>query len=125
MAVTGTTVPSSAKTWVIPIFLPRTPTAMMNYTSLEPNVGARLELDLNIHPRWQLQAREGIDGLGCGLQDVDETLVGSDLELLPGVLVDVGRPDDAELPDASGQGHWTRNHGPTPLCRLHNLPRRL
>src|SRR5215831_9713550 len=48
-------------------------------------------LDLHVHPRGQVQLHEGVHRLGSGLEDVQEPLVGSYLELFPALLVHVGR----------------------------------
>lgn len=42
-----------------------------------------LQLDLDVHTRGQVEAHEAVYGLAAGLQHIDKTLVGSDLELLP------------------------------------------
>ena len=49
-----------------------------------------LQLDLDLHAGGELQGHQGLHGLGGGLGDVDEPLVGPALELLPAVLVLVG-----------------------------------
>ncbi len=43
----------------------------------------RLQLDLDIHPRWKVQPHQGIHRLGGWLQDIDEALVHPHLEMLP------------------------------------------
>src|SRR5689334_7989293 len=44
-------------------------------------------LDLDVHARRQAELVQGVDGLVRRLDDVDEPLVGADLELLPRLLV--------------------------------------
>ena len=51
------------------------------------NVCGGLQLDLDLHTSGQLQGHQSLDGLGSGLGDVDQTLVGAALELLAAVLV--------------------------------------
>src|SRR3954471_14116256 len=49
---------------------------------------ASSHLDLDVDASGQAESHQGVDRLRRGIQDVDEPLVGADLELLPGVLVD-------------------------------------
>ena len=56
----------------------------------------RLQLDLDLHTSGELQGHQGLHGLGGGLDDVDEALVGAALELLAGVLVLVNRAQDGD-----------------------------
>ena len=60
-----------------------------------------------------------------GIQDVDEPLVGADLELLPAVLVDERRTQDGELLDPRRQRHRADDVGAGALRRLDDLGRRL
>src|SRR4051795_2837390 len=84
--VTRSTRPSSVKRWVIPSFLARM--AAMGLTEGEP--------DLDVHARGKMvEPLERVDRLRRGLVDVDEPLVGADLEVLARVLVLEGRADDA------------------------------
>src|SRR5262249_33932935 len=46
-------------------------------------------LDLDIHPRRQIQLHERIHGIRRGLENVDQPLVGAHLELLARFLVHV------------------------------------
>src|SRR5215208_3386008 len=83
ITVTRSTCPSSgSKTWVMPIFLPRSPAMRSD------------ELDLDIHTSGQvIEALQRVHRLRGGLQDVDQPLVGANLEVLAGVLV-LERPAD-------------------------------
>jgi len=54
-------------------------------------------LDLHVDRRGEIQLHQRVDRLGCGLQNVDQPLVRSNLELLARLLVDVRRAQDAEL----------------------------
>ncbi len=47
-----------------------------------------LNLDLYFHTAGELKFHQGIDCLGSGAVDVDQALVGAELELLAGLLVD-------------------------------------
>src|ERR1700710_2363599 len=74
-------VPSRPRTW-------RSRVLMKSQTS-------RSELDLDVDAGRQVEPHERVDGLRGRVDDVDEPLVGAYLEVLAGVLVLVGRPDDA------------------------------
>src|SRR5438034_3209812 len=51
-------------------------------------------LDLHVHARGQVQLHERVHRLGSGLENVEQPLVGADLELLPALLVHVRRAVD-------------------------------
>src|SRR5690349_3467198 len=53
------------------------------------------ELDLDVDTGRKVEAHQGVDGLGRGVDDVDQPLVGAHLEVLARVLVLVRRADDA------------------------------
>src|SRR2546430_11362129 len=80
-----------------------------------------LELDLDVHARRQAEAHQGVHRLRVRIEDVDESLMGADLELLARVLVDEGPADDAELLDLGGQGNRTRDAGAHALRRFDDL----
>src|SRR5215510_3730866 len=102
MTVTGTTVPSGSNTWVMPTFLPMSPSIIV--TSLAER------LDLDVHPRGEGELHQRVDRLRCRREDVQKALVGPDLELLPRLLVDVRRAQDTELVAHGGQ--WDRPRDP-------------
>src|SRR3954447_1372399 len=80
--VTRSTMPSSVKTCVIPSFLARIAAIVLG------------EADLDVHAGGQvIEALERVDRLRRGLVDVDEPLVGPDLEVLLRVLVLERRAD--------------------------------
>src|SRR5687768_1759600 len=81
MMVTGTATPSSEKTRVIPSFRP-----------MRPLVIASPNLDLDVHAGRQIELGQRIHGLGPGVVDVEQPLVGAELELLPALLVHVRAP---------------------------------
>ena len=62
------------------------------------NIGSvcALQLDLDLHTGGQLQGHQGLHGLGGGLADVDEALVGAALKLLAAVLVLVDGPQNGD-----------------------------
>ncbi len=55
-----------------------------------------LRFDLYVNPGWQAQLGERIDDSGGGIDDVDQTAVDPDLELLAAFLVHEGRSLDGE-----------------------------
>src|SRR3954470_672669 len=81
-------------------------------------------LDFDVDTGGEAESHQGVDRLRARIQDVDEPLVGADLELLPAVLVDERRPQDGELLDARRQRHGTDDIRAGPLGRLHDLGRR-
>src|SRR5579872_4785750 len=80
-----------------------------------------LELDLDVDAGRKVQAHEGVDGLVVGLQNVDEPLVRTDLELLTGVLVLEGAADDGVLVDLRRKGDGTGHAGAGALCRIDDV----
>src|SRR3954452_11855824 len=111
MTVTRATRPfSGSKTWVMPIFLPRSPAMTSD------------ELDLDVHARRQVvQPLQRVDRLRGRLQDVDQALVRADLEVLARVLVLEGRADHAVDVLLGGQGHGPGHRGSGTGCRLDDL----
>src|SRR5216683_6906287 len=81
----------------------------------------RLELDLDVDARRKVELHERVDGLLRWIVDVDEPLVGPDLELVARVLVDEWTADDGELLDACGQRDRPGHGRPRPLRRLDDL----
>src|ERR1700710_2883563 len=83
--VTRSTVPSSRKSWVMPSFLARI-----------AGIDLRGQADLDVHTRGKvIESLERVDRLRRRLVDVDQALVGADLEVLARVLVLERRADDA------------------------------
>ena len=61
--------------------------------------GSRLiasELDLDVHTGGQFESHQGLNGLGGGLGDIDQSLVGAALKLLAAVLILVDGPQDGD-----------------------------
>ena len=56
----------------------------------------KLQLNLNLHAGGELQAHQGLHGLGRGLHHVDEALVNAALKLLAAVLILVDGPQDGD-----------------------------
>jgi len=55
-----------------------------------------LQLDLDLHTGGQIQSHQRLHGLGGGIGDVDQSLVGAALELLTAVLILVGSAQDGD-----------------------------
>src|SRR3954462_1536559 len=106
MPVTGTRGPWSLNPSVIPIFLP--PIAAM---LLVARCSSDLDLDVD-SGRQRVEALERVDRLRGRLVDVDQPLVGADLEVLARVLVLEGRADHAVDVALGGQGHRPGDRGP-------------
>src|SRR5918996_5596261 len=98
--VTRSTVPSSRKTWVMPSFLARIAVIVL------------AEADLDVHAgRKVVETLERVDRLRRRLVDVDEALVGADLEVLARVLVLERRADHAVDVAVGRQGHRPGHRG--------------
>src|SRR5216110_1592867 len=82
----------------------------------------RLRLDLDVDSGWErVQALERVDRLRGRLMDVDQPLVGPDLEVLARVLVLERRADHAIDVLVGRQGHRPGDPGAGSLCRLDDL----
>src|SRR3954449_7750623 len=113
--VTRSTRPSSRNRWVMPIFLARMAGIWL----------AEGEADLDVHARGQVvEPLERVDRLGRRLVDVDEALVGPDLEVLLRVLVLEGRPDHGVDVLLGGQRDGPRHGRAGARRRLDDLLRR-
>ena len=75
-------------------------------------------------PAGQVEAHQRVDRLRRGVNDVDETLVGAHLEVLAGVLVLVGRADDAVDVLLGRQRHRAGHLRARTGHGVHDLPRR-
>src|SRR5688572_20992360 len=78
-------------------------------------------LDLDVDAGRQVELHERVEGLLRRLEDVEQALVGPDLELLTRLLVGVRRPEDAVLVDLGGQRDRARDLGPGTLGGLDDL----
>ena len=84
-----------------------------------------LQLDLDLHAGGQLQAHQGLHGLGAGVGDVDQALMCTALELLPAILILVDGPQDGHDLLLGGQGDGAGDVGAGALCGLYDLVRGL
>src|SRR4051812_34059917 len=111
--VTRSTCPSSENRWVMPSFLARM--AVMSCL-------AEGESDLDVHACGKVvEPLERVDRLRRGLVDVDQALMGSDLEVLLGVLVLERRLDHRVDVLLRGQRHGPRHGRAGPRRRLDDL----
>src|SRR5213596_1195065 len=121
ITVTGTTRLFSSQVWVMPSLVPSRPRVF-----LEVLIGCSRpsELDLDVDTGRQVEPHQRVDGLRRGVDDVDEPLVGAHLEVLAGVLVLVGRADDAVHVLLGRQRHRAGDLGTRAGDRVHDLARR-
>ena len=77
--------------------------------------GSGSELDLDFHTGGQIQTHQRFHGLGAGVVDVDQALVGAALELLPAVLVLVDGAKDGDDLLLGGQGDGAGDGGASSL----------
>lgn len=82
-------------------------------------------LDFDVDATRKIESHQSVDRLVGRLKDVDETIVGSKLEVLHRLLVDVRSSDNAEASKVRRKRNWTRNSGAGALCRLRDLLGRL
>src|SRR5271165_3234341 len=82
-------------------------------------------LDLDVHTCRQLQLHERVHRLLRRLENVEEALMGADLELLPRLLVHVGRAQHAILVLHRRQRNRSRYLRAGAACRVHNFTRGL
>ena len=74
----------------------------------ERSTAEKSELDLDLHAGGKLEAHQSLNGLGGGVGDVDQALVGAALELLTAVLILVnGAKDRDDLLVGRGMGPET------------------
>ena len=62
----------------------------------ERSTAEKSELDLDLHAGGKLEAHQSLNGLGGGVGDVDQALVGAALELLTGVLILMNSAQDGD-----------------------------
>src|SRR4051794_13472286 len=129
--VQGRTSPFSSYSCVIPIFLPKIPLTIVSSPHHPPVADCRCYelflcgliegLDLNIHACGKVELHQRIDRLLRGLEDVEQTLVGADLELLARLLVHVRAAQNAVLVLHRGQWNRPSDLSAGALCRFHDL----
>src|SRR5688572_27345364 len=115
MTVTGTTVPSSWRTWVMPIFFPINPLTICHRLL---RVFPSECLDFHVDAGRQIEFHQGVNRLRRGFENVEESLVRSNFELLPRLLIHVRRTKNSELVDNCRQ--WNRA-GNTRACPFRSI----
>src|SRR5690625_7576503 len=85
--VTGTCLPSSVKSRVIPSFFAMTPERIMPSS----------ELDLDIDTGGKVELHQRVHRLRCRVDDIEQPLMRADLELLPAFLVHMRATQHREL----------------------------
>src|SRR5258708_38725697 len=93
ITVTGITVPFGPNTWVMPTFLPNNPLSIsfplfstVYCVSLPYGIDHKLQFDLDIHTCGQIQPCQRLYCFVCRLNDIDQTLVSANLELIAGIF---------------------------------------
>src|SRR3954471_3395973 len=131
--VTRSRRPSSWKTWVIPTFRPRSAAIRRasgrHATGRSPDEQAGMRqgapsehVDLVVHARGEVvEPLERVDRLRRRLEDVDQALVRTDLEVLARVLVLEGTADHAVAVLLRGQRHGPGDGGARAGGRLDDL----
>ena len=84
-------------------------------------VRSELYFDFYVHAAGKLKLHQGIYSLRCAAVDVDETLVGGELELLAALLVDEGGAVDSDDALTCGQWDRTANNGSCCFDVLHDF----
>ena len=59
-------------------------------------------MNYNVHASWQVEFLELVNGLNVWLDNINQSFVRSNLELIHGFFIDVRRTVDGILFDASG-----------------------
>src|SRR5439155_21438876 len=79
----------------------------------------------NVHTGRQIQLSQGVNGLRCRLENVEQPLMRANLKLLARLLVDVRRSENSELVDDGRKRNGSRDARTRPLRRVHDLRSRL
>src|SRR5262249_7349569 len=87
--------------------------------------GELLRLDLDVDACRQIELHERVEGLLRRLDDVEQALVGANLELLATLLVDVRPAKHGVATDLGRQGDRPRDVSARPLCGLDDVGGRL
>src|SRR5882672_10693857 len=120
--VTGTCSPPSVKTRVIPTFCAITPERMFAIPIFLVAPGSKLDLDVDAGGQIELHQR--VHRLRCRIDDIEQALVRTHLELLAALLVDVRRAVDREFLDPGRQRNRPAHLRACALGGCHDLARR-
>src|SRR5262245_43631871 len=82
-------------------------------------------LDLDVDPGGKVELHQRVHRLRRRIDDVEQALVGTNLELLAALLVDMGRAIDGEALDSGRQRDRAPHASAGPLRRVDDLARRL
>src|SRR5215470_2849630 len=99
---------------------------MPSFRPMMPSIAIRsLQLDLDVDAGGEVELAERVDRLLRGVQDVEQPLVGADLELLARLLVDVRRAVDREALDTGRQRNRSSHAATGATDRFDDLAHRL
>src|SRR2546425_12390348 len=101
---------------------------MPSFRPMRPSIAIDpplLELDLHVDAGGEVELAEGVDRLLRRLEDVEQPLVGADLELLARLLVDVRRAVHGEASDVGGKRDGAGDPPARPAHGLDDLAHRL
>src|SRR5688572_4962535 len=108
----------------MPSFFPTRPVIGLSQLKLI-TMKRLLKFDLNIHTRSDVELAQCINGLLSRLQDIEQSLMSADFELISGFFIDMRRAVHGEPFDSRRERNRTR-HSPTgALYSLYNLSHRL
>ena len=82
-----------------------------------------LQLYLNLNASRQVQGHEGLHSLLVGVEDIDQSLVGSALKLLAGILILMDSPQDGHNLFLGGQRDGTGDGSAVALGGFYDLRR--
>src|SRR5579862_2015838 len=108
----------------MPSFLPINPNAMVARALGSPWFRCSLELDFDVDAGREVELAECVDRLLRRIENVEQPLVGADLELLARFLVDVRRAVHGETLDARRQRNRSSHAAARAPHRLDDLAHR-
>src|SRR6478609_8081144 len=114
----------SSQVWVMPSLVPSSPLRLRSKVLMTPLISWASELDLDVDAGRQIETHQRVHRLRRGVDDVDQPLVRAHLEVLAGVLVLVGRADDAVDVLLRRQRHRAGHLRARTGHGVHDLPRR-
>ncbi len=82
-------------------------------------------LDFDVDAAGEIETHQSVDRLVCWLENIDQAIVRSKLEVLHRLLVDVRASDNAEASEVRRKRNGTRYSGAGALCRLGDFLSRL